>query len=350
MATVHCEHLRRTFDGADAVNDLTLDIPSGQFFSIVGPSGCGKTTLLRIIAGFEPPDEGRVFLDGHDVTTVPPQNRHIGMVFQNYALFPHMTVYENVAFGLRMRKVPEETIRERVAAMIESVHLGARSHARVTALSGGEQQRVAVARALVTNPALLLFDEPLSNLDVALRLETREEIRAIQRATGITTIYVTHDQSEAMSLSHSIAVMRKGRIEQMGPPDAMYNRPASLFVAQFLGGASTVRGNVEGGCSWFRTEGMTFPLPPGQARHDGPAVLAIKPEGAVLTFDEKQGQNRASVVDREYLGFMTTATVAVGSDRIRVAAVSSPDTLQWVPGAIVSITLRWSGCFVFMED
>lgn len=204
MAALSIDGIVKAFGGLPAVRSVTLDIGSGEFFSLLGPSGCGKTTLLRIIAGFERPDSGTIVLDGIDITNVPPGERAIGMVFQNYALFPHLTLFENVAFGLRARHVPESEIRKRVEEALTRVALPGKGARSVTELSGGEQQRVAVARALVLRPRVLLFDEPLSNLDVALRVTTREEIRSLQRATGVTTVYVTHDQTEAMSLADRI--------------------------------------------------------------------------------------------------------------------------------------------------
>ena len=208
MAALTLEGVSKAFGSITAVRSIDLEIPSGQFCAILGPSGCGKTTLLRMIAGFERPTGGKIILEGRDVSTVPPQHRGIGMVFQNYALFPHMSVFDNVAFGLRARGLDEHAIREQVRAVLASVRLEKKERSPVPTLSGGEQQRVAVARALVLRPRLLLFDEPLSNLDVALRVHTREEIRAMQRETRITTLYVTHDQAEAMSLADRIAIMR----------------------------------------------------------------------------------------------------------------------------------------------
>ncbi|MDH3253085.1 MAG: ABC transporter ATP-binding protein, partial [Ignavibacteria bacterium] len=238
MSTLSLHGISKHFPSTLAVRHVQIDIPAGQFFSILGPSGCGKTTLLRIIAGFENPTEGRIVIDGKDVTSVAPQRRGIGMVFQHYALFPHMTVFENVAYGLQTQKIPRAQIQSRVNQVLESVDLLGKTETPVPSLSGGEQQRVAVARALVIEPAILLFDEPLSNLDVSLRLRTREEIRSLQRKTGITTVYVTHDQGDAMSLSDRIAVMRQGVFEQVGSPFELYNIPQSPFVAQFLGDAN----------------------------------------------------------------------------------------------------------------
>ena len=239
MTRVEIRGISKSFDKVEALRGIDLDIRSGELFSILGPSGCGKTTLLRIIAGLEVPDRGRIFFDGEDVTEKKPFERNAAMVFQNYALWPHMSVYENIAFGLRARKVPEHEIRRRVREVIELVRLEGLEDRLPLQLSGGQQQRVALARALVVEPRVLLLDEPLSNLDASLRIEMREEIKRIQRALGITTIYVTHDQGEALGISDRIAVMRAGEIIQVGEPEELYYNPKNVFVARFLG-----RGNV----------------------------------------------------------------------------------------------------------
>lgn len=349
MASLRLDGLAMAYGAIAALDGITLEIRSGEFFSILGPSGCGKTTLLRLIAGFESPTSGKVFLDGRDITGFSAQDRGIGMVFQNYALFPHMSVFDNVAFGLRTRSMKTAEIRKRVESILEAVGLRSRSLTPVPHLSGGEQQRVAVARALVIEPALLLFDEPLSNLDAALRLRTREEIRRLQRSTRITTVYVTHDQAEAMSLSDRIGVMRTGRLEQVGTPEAMYAAPASLFVAQFLGGGSILEGAVEEGGRVFRTGTLELPLPGGLGGKPGPAFLVIKPEAVRLHPGGDKGVCRGTVEDREYLGFTTNAVVAVGGLRLHAAAVSSDATREWTPGRTVAIELDWSRCALFAK-
>lgn len=238
MTTVRLQKLSKRFNTVLAVDNLTLEVEEGEFFSLLGPSGCGKTTTLRMIAGFETPDSGAIFFRDRDVTRIRPQDRHVGMVFQNYALFPHMTVGENVAFGLQARHLNKTTIAEKVAAALRLVDLAGFEKRPVTALSGGQQQRVALARALVIEPEILLLDEPLSNLDAKLRLETREQILALQRRLGITTFYVTHDQEEALSQSDRIAVLMGGRCVQVGTPRELYSRPANREVMAFLGKAN----------------------------------------------------------------------------------------------------------------
>jgi len=245
MVRVKLVNVVKRFGEVVAVDHVSIDVEHGELFTLLGPSGCGKTTTLRIIAGLEYPDEGRVYFDDTDVTNLPPYKRNTGMVFQNYALWPHMTVFENVAYGLKIRKLPKEEIRKRVMEVLRLVRLEGLENRYPTQLSGGQQQRVALARALVIEPKVLLLDEPLSNLDAKLRVEMRDEIKRIQRQLGITTIYVTHDQEEAMVLSDRIAIMNNGKIMQIGTPRELYENPRNLFVASFLGKCSIVKGVVD---------------------------------------------------------------------------------------------------------
>jgi iron(III) transport system ATP-binding protein len=244
MAQVRFENVQKFFGATPAVRELTLAIREGEFFSILGPSGCGKTTTLRMVAGFELPDTGRIFFDDENVTSLPPEKRHTGMVFQNYALFPHLTVFENVAFGLRARKHPPAEISPRVVAALDLVDMRELQNRPVTQLSGGQQQRVALARALAVQPKILLLDEPLSNLDAQLRRTTRTELKNLQRRLGITTIYVTHDQEEALALSDRILVMEKGLAQQAGTPEEIYHTPANLFVMSFIGASNALPGKI----------------------------------------------------------------------------------------------------------
>ena len=234
MASVRLQNITRKFDDVTAVDDLSLTIQDGEFFSLLGPSGCGKTTVLRMIAGFCIPNAGEIFFDDRNISALPPNKRNTGMVFQNYALFPHMTVFENVSFGLRARKIPVQERRKRVGSALELVDLSGLEKRKVTQLSGGQQQRVALARAIVIEPEILLMDEPLSNLDAKLRRETRDQLQKLQRKLGITTIYVTHDQEEALTLSDRITVLNEGLCQQIGTPDEIRNHPANDFVASFL--------------------------------------------------------------------------------------------------------------------
>ena len=244
MTAIRIEHLRKSYGGPVVVDDVSLKIESGELFFLLGPSGCGKSTLLRAVAGFVAPDAGDIFFSDRRMNDVPPKDRGTGMVFQNYALWPHMTVVQNIAFGLDVRSVPRAERDLRVAEAVALVRLAGMEQSRPTQLSGGQQQRVALARSLVIRPAVLLLDEPLSNLDARLRSEMREEIRRIHDETKLTTIYVTHDQKEALSLADRMAVMHLGRVVQVGPPRDLYLRPANKFVASFLGDANLLDGKV----------------------------------------------------------------------------------------------------------
>ena len=235
MAYLELKNIHKSFEGRKVLDAIDLSIELSSFTSLLGESGCGKTTLLRIIAGLERADAGSILLNGKDITHLSPQERNIGVVFQNYALFPHMTVFENIAFGLKIKKMAASDIRNKVNAVLEKVNLVARTRDAVTALSGGEQQRVALARALVMEPQLLLLDEPLSNLDHSLRIQARNELKRLQYDTGLTSVFVTHDQSEALALSDRVAVMKQGSMVQFGRPQEIYLEPASLFVAEFVG-------------------------------------------------------------------------------------------------------------------
>jgi spermidine/putrescine transport system ATP-binding protein len=245
LPEIRLTDLAKHFREVRAVDGVTLDIRSGEFFSLLGPSGCGKTTTLRMIGGFELPTAGRIELRGRDVTADPPDRRPVNMVFQNYALFPHLDVGENVAFGLRRRKVDKAEIGRRVGEALELVHLSGYERRRPHQLSGGQQQRVALARALVNRPNVLLLDEPLGALDLKLRKQLQVELKRIQAEVGITFVYVTHDQEEALTMSDRIAVMNRGRVEQLGTPEELYERPATRFVADFIGTTNLLAGTVE---------------------------------------------------------------------------------------------------------
>ncbi len=350
MAGLTLRNIHKEFGPLKALRGFNLDIESGEFFSVLGPSGCGKTTLLRLIAGFEQLSSGSILLDGNDITKLPPQDRHIGMVFQNYALFPHMTVEENVAYGLRAHGTKHADLRARVERAVASVGLQAKASTPVPFLSGGEQQRVALARALVLEPKVLLCDEPLSNLDLALRIQMRREIRTVQRRTGITTIYVTHDQTEAMGLSDHIAVLREGGLEQTGTPQEVYRNPATPFVAGFLGSANIVEGQWVDHGRAISAGSLRITVPPAtDVRREGRVVLAIKPEAIRLTLSEAGGTNHGILEDREYLGYVSTAVVTVGEVRLQVTALSNEATRKWKPGDAVSVDVDWDGCRAFAE-
>ena len=273
----------KRFGVATAVDHLSLDIARGEFFSMLGPSGCGKTTTLRMIGGFEAPTEGTIALDGRDVTELPAYRRDVNTVFQSYGLFPHLNVFDNVAFGLRRRKVAGKDVDRRVLEALELVNLGAYRKRRPAQLSGGQQQRVALARALVNHPKVLLLDEPLGALDLKLRKQMQLELKRIQKEVGITFIFVTHDQEEAMTISDRIAVMNQGRIEQLGPPEAVYERPATAFVAEFLGASNLLEGTYGGAKDgWGLVSlagGDTVRIPVDPRRRQGERLrVGVRPE------------------------------------------------------------------------
>lgn len=262
MSGLTVENLKKSFGQHQVLKGVSFCVKSGDFLSLLGPSGCGKTTILRIICGLETADEGKILVDGRDVTKVRPEKRNIGLVFQNYALFPSMNVAKNVGYGLKMQKVPKKEIEERVKEALELVKLGGYEQRKVTQLSGGEQQRVALARALVIRPDILLLDEPLSALDRKIRAEMQYEIRNIQQKIGITTIFVTHDQEEALTMSDQIILLNQGQIEQQGDPWTIYNYPSSVFASDFLGKANLLSGileEIEG--QWYLAgEGFGIPV------------------------------------------------------------------------------------------
>ena len=239
---IELRSISKSFDGESVLSGIHLDIHDKEFVTLLGPSGCGKTTTLRIIGGFETPDSGTVYFDGKEINDLPPYKRLVNTVFQKYALFPHLNVYENIAFGLRLKKLPEAEIKRRVQEMLTLVNLKGFEHRRVTTLSGGQQQRVAIARALVNRPRVLLLDEPLGALDLKLRKDMQNELKNIQRTTGITFIYVTHDQEEALSMSDTVVVKPEGRLQQIGTPVDIYNEPINAFVADFIGESNIVDG------------------------------------------------------------------------------------------------------------
>ena len=250
MVEIELRNLTKLFGEVVAADHVNLTIEDGEFFTLLGPSGCGKTTTMRMIAGLEFPTEGQVLFDGQDVTGLPSFERNTGMVFQNYALWPHLKVFDNVAYGLNVRKLPKDQVKERVLDVLDQVELEGMEDRFPTQLSGGQQQRVALARVLVINPAVLLLDEPLSNLDAKLRVQMREEIKALQRRLKITTVYVTHDQEEAMSVSDRIAIQDHGKVRQIGTPTEIYNVPLDIFIATFMGRGTLLEGEVtstEGG-------------------------------------------------------------------------------------------------------
>ena len=345
--------VRKVFGDTAAVDGVSLDVAPGEFLTLLGPSGCGKTTTLNLIAGFEQADGGHILLGGRAVDRLPPFKRDIGLVFQDYALFPHMTVAENVAFGLRMRRVGEAERDRRVAEALAQVRLPSVGDRRPTALSGGQRQRVALARALVIRPSVLLLDEPLSNLDLKLREEMRLEIMALQRGLGITTVLVTHDQGEALAVSDRIAVMNAGRVEQVGTPTEVYERPATRFVAAFMGTTNFIAGHAEtvaaAGtiCRVATAGGPVLATAPGAIGAGAAVVVAVRPE-RLHPGEAADGLRIAGQVrQRVYLGNKVELHVAL-ADGACIVEVGS-DGRQVLPelGETVTLTARAEDCRVF---
>jgi ABC-type Fe3+/spermidine/putrescine transport system ATPase subunit len=336
--------LRKRFGAVTAIDDVSLEVRSSEFFSLLGPSGCGKTTILRIVAGILQPDGGTVRLEGRDVTRLPVHARNMTLVFQSYALFPHLTVFENVAFGLRMRGTPETELRRRVDEALDLVRLGGFQARYPAQISGGQQQRVALARSLVVHPALLLLDEPLSNLDARLREEMRTEIRMIQRKVGITTVLVTHDIHEAFALSDRIAVLNAGRVEQLGTPIEIYQQPRTRFVAEFAGQSNHFEGRVtaiERGRARVRTgHGIDLWVTP---RGTAPAMdaalwIMLRPERVRLGASTGANCFPATVAEVTYLGGLTAYRLAVGSGEV-FAHVQNTGARDYAAGE--SLTVAW---------
>jgi spermidine/putrescine transport system ATP-binding protein len=345
----------KEFGNTVAVNNVTIEIARGEFFSLLGPSGCGKTTSLRMIAGFEEPDSGQVMLSGTDIVGVPPYKRNVNTVFQSYALFPHLTVYDNVAFGLRRKKVAKREVKERVERYLALVQLEGYNNRRPGQLSGGQQQRVALARALVNQPQVLLLDEPLGALDLKLRKQMQLELMRIQREVGVTFVYVTHDQEEALVMSDRLAVMSYGRVEQIGYPEDIYERPATRFVAGFIGTSNIVETEVVGReGEWLRVSApdgdrLLMPAPPERALSPGdklaftvrPEKLRVVPEQEAVS--EGLCSAAGTVVDVVYQGVSTqlvvrtddgTTLVAFRQNSERVSDAGEPGTrarLVWDP-------------------
>jgi|Deesub1362B_J571_1020462.scaffolds.fasta_scaffold00662_10 spermidine/putrescine ABC transporter ATP-binding subunit len=341
MPKVRLERVTKRYGKVTAVDCLDLTVHEGEILTLLGPSGCGKTTTLRCIAGFVVLDEGHIFLGEEEVTHLPPEKRDIGFVFQNYALWPHMTVYQNLSFGLQLRRIPKEEIRERVQEVLSMVRLSGMEDRYPRQLSGGQQQRVALARALALRPRVLLLDEPLSNLDAKLREEMRFEIRELQRQLGITAIYVTHDQAEALVLSDRIAVLNEGRLVQLGTPEEIYQRPANRFVAGFIGLSSFIEARVtevEAEMAVLETEdGLHFRVP-RDALVEGQAVtLAVRPEHVeVLGGPSGDLENafQAEVVRAAYLGDSVDCRLRLGKWELRTqllpGKIPAPGEVLWI--------------------
>ncbi len=348
MVSVEFRGVTKRFGPTVAVNDISLTIEKGELFFMLGPSGCGKTTALRMLAGFISPERGEILFDGHDVARTPPHRRNVGMVFQTYALFPHMTVEQNVAYGLKYRKVGAAERKTRVGEILERTRLGGLGTRYPSELSGGQQQRVALARALVIQPDVLLLDEPLSNLDTKLRVEVREEIRRIHNEFRITSLYVTHDQDEALSLADRMAIMRDGRIEQAGDPAGVYARPKNAFVAGFVGETNLMKAALSqsGGVTALDTPagGVTIPQQvPGGARE---VEISVRPE-SVRVCDPEYGAVRGRILAVSFFGSTAKLDIRLDSG-FEIRALALGAGRRWKKDGAVGVTLE-AGDVVVLE-
>ncbi|MBB3605592.1 spermidine/putrescine transport system ATP-binding protein [Mycolicibacterium sp. BK556] len=344
---IRLHQLAKAFDGVPAVTGIDLDIPAGQFYSLLGASGCGKTTTLRMIAGFEKPDSGRIELDGRDVAQDPPHKRPVNTVFQTYALFPFMTVWDNVAFGLKYQKTSKDETKRRVGEALDLVRMSGYAKRKPTQLSGGQQQRVALARALVLQPRVLLLDEPLGALDAKLRRQLQLELRAVQREVEITFVYVTHDQDEALTMSDQIAVLAEGRVEQVGPPQEIYSAPATTYVAGFLGAANIFDADVlqnDDGSALCSALATRLGAAVDTSCQPGPAAIVIRPERITIQSPDdpvSPGHNaiNGTVAQVVYHGASTQVHVNVGEPTALVVDVpnqSGPGSVAYAAGMAVT--------------
>jgi putative spermidine/putrescine transport system ATP-binding protein len=345
---VRLEGLVRRYGPVTALDGLSLTIAPGELVALLGPSGCGKTTALRLLAGLEDADGGRVVIGGDDVTGLPTNRRNVGMVFQAYSLFPHMVAWENVAFGLQMRKVGAGERKQRALQMLELVGLERMADRYASQLSGGQQQRVALARALAIEPQVLLLDEPLSALDAKVRSRLRDEIRRIQLEVGITTLFVTHDQEEALAIADRVGVMQAGKLEQLGPPTVVYSRPATPFVAEFVGLTNRIPGTVRNGEVDVR--GVTMPLVHPDVA-DGPATVLVRPEAVSLSVDGEpaDGPLAGTVIAVAFLGATSRVTVDLGDMRV-LAQMPTSAAAQHPAGTRVRLALRPDPVLIQREE
>ena len=348
MSKITIKNAVKRYGSTTVISGLNLDIRDGELFTLLGPSGCGKTTLLRMIAGFNSIEGGDFYFNEERINDKDPSKRNIGMVFQNYAIFPHMTVRENVAFGLKNRKLDKAVIKRECDRFLAMMQIDQYADRLPENLSGGQQQRVALARALVIKPDVLLMDEPLSNLDAKLRLEMRQAIRSIQKEVGITTVYVTHDQEEAMSISDTIAVMKSGSIQHLGAPRDIYQRPSNLFVATFIGRTNVLPAVLRGGELVFPS-GYTAAHANWSAAPDQPVKVSVRPEEFIIGPEGGEGIP-GTVVDSIYLGLNTHYIVDVGlEEKVELIQESAIDDTV-VPGSRITLTVKREKINVYDEE
>lgn len=348
-ATVELIDVVKDYAGHRALTGVSLSVRPGEFVALLGPSGCGKTTALRALSGLERVDGGSILIDGVDVVDVPVNRRDIGMVFQSYSLFPHLTSVENVEFGLRMRKVPTADRRSRAAEALELVGLGSFAGRYAHQLSGGQQQRIALARALVTRPRVLLLDEPLSALDAKVRVQLRDEIRRIQTDLGITTLFVTHDQEEALAVADRVAVMRDGNIEQIGTPEELYTTPATPFVAAFVGLSNRMPATLSSGRVTLYGETLSvLGSPPANGPASGPVLAFVRPEDLLLVGNGTEGSISAVVVATSFLGSLRRTQVRLTDNTLVLVQHDVSEHPQ--PGESVALQLRGNAVSVSTID
>lgn len=351
------ESISKSYGATVAVKLLNLDIEQGEFFSLLGPSGCGKTTTLRMLAGFVTPDSGRISIGSNDITALPPESRNIGIVFQNYAIFPHLTVFENIAFGLQMRKNSTDVIRQKVSDVLDQVGLQGFDHRYERELSGGQKQRVALARVLVIEPRILLLDEPLSALDKKMREEMKVWIKEIQKSVGITTVYVTHDQGEALTMSDRIAVMRDGDVLQIGSPEEIYETPTSRFIGEFIGDSNFLEGEVvsvgSNNCA-VNINGVSIAInKPDKItlKAGAPVTVMVRPEAIrLLPVNPGANQITATVISENYHGSNVRLQVLMGSQEVSIEVPNRPDTRQFRTGDKVQLQWDQSSGVVLPQD
>lgn len=350
MTDVRIDRVTKYFDTMKAINSATIHIEEGEFFTLLGPSGCGKTTLLRALAGFYRQDEGDIYFGENCINDLPAHERNIGMVFQSYAIFPHMSVFDNVAYGLKARKVKKPEIEKRVMEALEMVELAHFKDRQPSQMSGGQQQRIALARAVVIHPGLLLMDEPLSNLDAKLRLKMRSDIRELQKRLNITTVYVTHDQEEALAVSDRIAVLNNGEIQQIGKPYEIYLKPCNQFVANFIGSTNFLNGEMAQ--SIVKVEGVEFPVKLDDS-YEGKVIYSIRPEQIIIKkADSSSGSWMKGVIEEAvFLGEKVEYTVALASGisiNIHEHAVSYLDLME--TGDEIELYLNPEEAVIFTEN
>lgn len=354
MANLDLKNVSKRYGEFDAVRDVTIHVPEGEFLALLGPSGCGKTTTMRMIAGFIDPTNGAVHLGGRDITRLPPWKRDVGLVFQNYALFPHMTVAENVAFGLEMRKVTRSEIVVRVEEALRLVRLGGYGDRLPRQLSGGQQQRVALARALVFRPGVLLLDEPLSNLDAKLREEVRIEIRELQRTLGITTVMVTHDQEEALTMADRLVVMKEGRIRQIGTQRELYETPADPFVASFVGRTSFLHGEMETQNRFRSVGGLEIHCSNASSPAGSKAMLALRPERLTISqtpIAHMDNNLKGQVEFVSYLGGLLDIHVRLGeNERLVTQILNREDFVMPIIGDPIFVSWPSGSAATFPAD